>query len=98
MQVNLDQLVQAAQNIARGQIVSAIVEPYPQFPNLHTGRVTTTGFINGPTQVGTYNFVVTATDSGSPAQTATANDFIQIRTGPGRNDTVATATLGNSAN
>jgi hypothetical protein len=60
----------------------------------------TTGFIDGtPTQVGTYNFVVTGTDSGNPAQTATANDFILIRTGLGRNDTIATATpLGNSAN
>lgn len=59
-----------------------------------------TGFIDGtPSQIGTYNFVVTGTDSGSPAQTATANDFIQIRASHGRNDSIATATpLGNSAN
>jgi len=59
----------------------------------------TTGFIDGtPTQIGTFNFVSTGTDSGNPAQTANANDFIQIRSGLGRNDSVATATpLGNSA-
>jgi hypothetical protein len=59
-----------------------------------------TGYIDGtPTQVGTFNFVARGTDSGNPAQTATANDFIQIRTGLGRNDSIATATpLGNSAN
>jgi hypothetical protein len=59
----------------------------------------TTGFIDGtPTQIGTFNFVATGTDSGNPAQTANANDFIQIRSGLGRNDSIATATpLGNSA-
>jgi hypothetical protein len=59
-----------------------------------------TGFIDGtPTQNGTYNFVVKGTDSGNPAQTATANDFIVIRAGLGRNDSIATATpLGNSQN
>jgi len=59
----------------------------------------TTGSIDGtPTQIGTFNFVATGTDSGNPAQTANANDFIQIRSGLGRNDSIATATpLGNSA-
>ena len=59
----------------------------------------TTGFIDGsPTQIGTYNFVATGTDSGNPPQKANANDFIQIRSGLGRNDSIATATpLGNSA-
>jgi hypothetical protein len=58
-----------------------------------------TGYIDGtPTQIGTYNFVAMGTDSGSPVQTATANIFIQIQKGLGRNDTIATATpLGNSA-
>lgn len=59
-----------------------------------------TGFIDGtPTQIGTFNFVASATDSGSTPQTATRNDFIQIRAGLGRNDSIATATpIGNSAN
>ena len=59
-----------------------------------------TGYVDGtPTQAGTFNFVVRGSDSGSPQQTATANDFIQIRTPLGRNDSIATATpLGNSAN
>jgi Putative Ig domain len=59
-----------------------------------------TGYIDGtPTQAGTFNFVAKGSDSGSPQQTATANDFIQIRTPLGRNDSIATATpLGNSAN
>jgi hypothetical protein len=59
-----------------------------------------TGYVDGiPTQVGTYNFTAVGTDSSQPAQTATANDFIQIRKGLGRNDSIATATpLGNSAN
>jgi large repetitive protein len=57
-----------------------------------------TGDVDGtPTQVGTYNFTALGTDSAT--QTATANDFIQIRKGLGRNDSIATATpLGNSAN
>ena len=59
-----------------------------------------TGYIDGtPTQVGTFNFVAMGSDSGNPVQTATANTFIQIRKGLGRNDSIATATpLGNSAN
>lgn len=59
-----------------------------------------TGYLDGtPTKVGTFNFVAQATDSGNPPQSATANDFIQIRPGLGRNDSIATATpLGNSAN
>jgi len=59
-----------------------------------------TGYIDGtPIQVGTYNFTAVGTDSGQPPQTATANDFIIIRNGLGRNDSIATATpLGNSAN
>jgi hypothetical protein len=59
-----------------------------------------TGDLDGtPTQTGTYNFVVMGTDGASPPQTATANDFIQIATHRGRNDSIATATpLGNSAN
>lgn len=59
-----------------------------------------TGNIDGtPTQAGTFNFVAMGTDSGNPVQTATANDFILIRPGLGRNDSIATATpLGNSAN
>ena len=58
-----------------------------------------TGFIDGtPTQVGAFNFTAIGTDSGQPQQTATANDFIIIRSGLGRNDSIATATpLGNSA-
>ena len=49
--------------------------------------------------MGTFNFTPRGTDSSQPAQTATANDFIQIRKGLGRNDSIATATpLGNSAN
>jgi hypothetical protein len=59
-----------------------------------------TGYLDGtPTQIGTFNFVAMGTDSGNPMQTATANNFIQIRKGLGRNDSIATATpLGNSAN
>ena len=59
-----------------------------------------TGYIDGtPMQMGTYNFTASGTDSGQPPQTATANDFIIIRNGLGRNDSIATATpLGNSAN
>jgi hypothetical protein len=59
-----------------------------------------TGYVDGtPTQVGTYNFTASGTDSSQPAQTTTVNDFIQIRKGLGRNDSIATATpLGNSAN
>jgi Putative Ig domain len=59
-----------------------------------------TGYVDGtPIKVGTYNFTASGTDSSQPAQTATANDFIQIRKGLGRNDSIATATpLGNSAN
>jgi hypothetical protein len=59
-----------------------------------------TGYIDGtPTQAGTFNFVARGADSESPPQTATANDFIQIRASLGRNDSIATATpLGNSAN
>jgi hypothetical protein len=37
---DLDQLVQRAQNIVRGRVVSAAVEPHPQFPNLQTIVVT----------------------------------------------------------
>ena len=37
---DLDQLVQSAQNIVRGQVISAIVEPHPQFPNLQTILIT----------------------------------------------------------
>jgi hypothetical protein len=61
---------------------------------------TATGFIDGtPSQNGTYNFSVKGTDSSSPAQTATANDFIVIRPSLGRNDSIAAATpLGNSQN
>ena len=61
---------------------------------------TATGFIDGtPAQVGTFNFLAKAADSGVPQQSATANDFIQIGANGGRNDSIATATpLGNSAN
>jgi hypothetical protein len=37
---DLDQLVQGAQNIVRGQILSATIEPHPQFPNLQTVVIT----------------------------------------------------------
>jgi hypothetical protein len=59
-----------------------------------------TGFLDGtPSQAGTFNFSVKGTDSSSPAQSATANDFIVIRTPLGRNDSIATASpIGNSAN
>ena len=67
-------------------------------PGLNLDPVT--GYIDGtPTQVGTFNFVAMGTDSGNPVQTATANVFIQVRKGLGRNDSIATATpLGNSGN
>jgi hypothetical protein len=57
-----------------------------------------TGFIDGtPTQNGSFNFLVQGTDSSNPQQTATANDFIQIHSGLGRNDSIATATpIGNT--
>jgi large repetitive protein len=60
----------------------------------------TTGFIDGtPSQNGTYNFQIKGTDSSNPPQTATANDFIVIRSPLGRNDSIATATpLGNRPN
>lgn len=59
-----------------------------------------TGNIDGtPTQVGTLNFAARVTDSGNPPQVAAANDFIQIRPGLGRNDSIATASpLGNNGN
>jgi hypothetical protein len=58
-----------------------------------------TGYLDGtPTQIGTYNFVVTGADSGIPQQTNPANAFIQVVKGLGRNDSIATATpLGNSS-
>lgn len=37
---DLDQLVQRAQNIVRGRVVSAAIEPHPQFPNLQTVVIT----------------------------------------------------------
>ena len=39
-QADLDQLVQTAENIVRGQVTSATFEPHPQFPNLQTVLVT----------------------------------------------------------
>jgi Putative Ig domain len=59
-----------------------------------------TGTIDGtPTQKGIFNFQPKVTDAGNPVQTATTNTFIEVRTGLGRNDSIATATpLGNSAN
>jgi hypothetical protein len=39
-QADLDQLVQNAESIVRGQVISATVEPHPQFPNLQTVLVT----------------------------------------------------------
>ncbi|MEQ1352591.1 MAG: putative Ig domain-containing protein [Candidatus Acidiferrum sp.] len=59
-----------------------------------------TGAIDGtPTQIGVYNFQIKGTDSSNPPQSATANDFIEIRAPLGRNDSIATATpLGNSQN
>jgi large repetitive protein len=59
-----------------------------------------TGDVDGtPTKVGTYNFTATVTDSGQSPQTTTGNQFLQVRKGLGRNDSIATATpLGNSAN
>jgi hypothetical protein len=59
---------------------------------------TASGSIDGtPTQAGTFNFVAQGTDAGNPPQIATANDFIQIRTAFGRNDSIATATPFGSA-
>jgi hypothetical protein len=78
----------------------------PYFWSISSGRLPpglnldpATGYLDGtPTQIGTFNFVAMGTDSGNPVQTATANTFIQIRKGLGRNDSIATATpLGNSA-
>lgn len=37
---DLDQLVQRAQTIVRGQVISATIEPHPQFPNLQTVVIT----------------------------------------------------------
>jgi hypothetical protein len=37
---DLDTLIQSSQIIVRGHVVSARVEPHPQFPNLHTVVVT----------------------------------------------------------
>jgi hypothetical protein len=56
-----------------------------------------TGSIDGtPTQSGIFNFVPQITDAGNPAQVATANEFIVVQQGLGRNDSIATATpLGN---
>lgn len=39
-QADLDQLVQSAERIVRGQVISAALEPHPQFPNLQTVLVT----------------------------------------------------------
>jgi hypothetical protein len=39
-QADLDQLVQNAENIVRGQVTSVTSEPHPQFPNLQTVVVT----------------------------------------------------------
>ena len=39
-QADLDQLVQNAQNIVRGRVISAMIEPHPQFPNLKTVVIT----------------------------------------------------------
>ena len=39
-QADLDQLVQGAENIVRGRVISAAIEPHPQFPNLQTVLVT----------------------------------------------------------
>jgi hypothetical protein len=37
---DLDQIVQRAQNIVRGRVISAAIEPHPQFPNLQTVVIT----------------------------------------------------------
>jgi hypothetical protein len=57
-----------------------------------------TGSIDGtPTQNGTFNFVAQISDASNPVQTTAPNEFIEIRKGLGRNDSIATATpLGNS--
>lgn len=39
-QADLDQLVQGAHDIVRGQVVSVTLEPHPQFPNLQTAVIT----------------------------------------------------------
>jgi len=39
-QADLDQLVQSAESIVRGQVTSVTIEPHPQFPNLQTVLVT----------------------------------------------------------
>jgi hypothetical protein len=39
-QTDLDQMVQQAQTIVRGHVVSAKIEPHPQFPNLQTVVIT----------------------------------------------------------
>jgi hypothetical protein len=59
-----------------------------------------TGYIDGtPSQVGNYSFQIKGTDTSSPPQSATTNDFILIQQRLGRNDSIATATpIGNSAN
>ncbi|MBZ5701596.1 MAG: Ig domain-containing protein [Acidobacteriia bacterium] len=58
-----------------------------------------TGYLDGvPTQLGTFMFVAHGTDSASPPQAVSVNEYIEIRTPLGRNDSIATATpVGNSA-
>ncbi|MBZ5528180.1 MAG: Ig domain-containing protein [Acidobacteriia bacterium] len=58
-----------------------------------------TGYLDGvPTQVGVFNFLAHGTDSASPPQAVSVNEYIEVRTPLGRNDSIATATpLGNSA-
>jgi hypothetical protein len=52
-----------------------------------------TGELSGtPTTLGSYNFVILATDSATPAKTTWVNQFMYVTPAKGRNDSIAKAT------